>query len=661
MAGAKAAHDHVDRVGELHAEFLSATGAQEDKRQVRQHHASGEGRGKRLPQNGGEDQCADESADCRDRDKDKKPAHSDRHAGLQDQAVEPDERQTIIAAGRQTALAPQLHEYALAIGLLVEHLEATVDVLAVGRRIAEKQICAFHEHRDRRADQQVDEVDGVETGHRHYALERFRRVEVAARDFDAEIDQVAEEARSHACGLEMALHRPVGADAGAHEFVDLLHLDHVALETGHLGNRGHFSLAVRLSLKLYDELDRARDLAAYRSHRHRQAGHADHLLQSREGVARRVRVNRRHGAFVARVHGLQHVEGFLTATLADDDAVRPHAECILDQFALANFAFSLDIGWARFHARHVGLLELQLGGVLDRDQPLLLRDERGQRVEHRRLAGPGTAGNDGADARLDGRGEQFGHRRTQRADLDEPGEAERFLGEFADRYQRPVDADRTHRDVDARAIGQTCVTERVRFINATTDGRYDLVDDAQQMLFVFEAHRQRFKNAAPLDIDVFVAVDQNVADGGVLEQRLERTEAGHFVENFRNECGQFLRIERETLDEHILGDELLNMCADLVFRQLLQSRKVDLLDQPPVQAHLGVEQLFAVERIGYLLRCGRGRNRLDRRRGRGDRNDARERAFRLLLEGRRTRRREASRCETTCHRRSLTRFSQASA
>ena len=128
--------------------------------------------------------------------------------------------------------------------------------------------------------------------------------------------------------------------------------------------------------------------------RHRQAGHADHLLQARDGVARRIGVDRRHRAFVAGVHGLQHVEGFLAAALAEDDAVGPHAQRVLDQIALADFALALDVRRPRLHAADMGLLQLQFGGVLDGEQALLLGDEGGQRVEHRGLAGAGAAGND---------------------------------------------------------------------------------------------------------------------------------------------------------------------------------------------------------------------------------------------------------------------------
>ena len=71
---------------------------------------------------------------------------------------------------------------------------------------------------------------------------------------------------------------------------------------------------------------------------------------------------------MAGVHGLQHVEGFLAAALAEDDAVGPHAQRVLDQLALADFALAFDVGRPRLHAADMRLLQLQFGGVLDGDR-----------------------------------------------------------------------------------------------------------------------------------------------------------------------------------------------------------------------------------------------------------------------------------------------------
>ncbi len=52
----------------------------------------------------------------------------------------------------------------------------------------------------------------------------------------------------------------------------------------------------------------------------------------------------------------------------------------------------------------------------------------------------------------------------------------------------------------------------------------------------------------------------------VLEQRLERAEAGHLVKNFGDEIVEFLGIERDALEQDVLRDELLNVPADLLVR-----------------------------------------------------------------------------------------------
>ena len=444
----------------------------------------------------------------------------------------------------------------------------------------------------------------------------------------------------------MALHRAVGAGAGAHEFVDFLHLDDVAFEPGDFGDRGDLALAVGLTLQLHDQLDGAGDLAADARHRHRQPGHADHLLHAGNGVARRIGVDGSHRAFVAGVHGLEHVEGFLAAALAENDAIGPHAQRVLDQFTLTDFALAFDIGRTRFHAADMRLLQLQFGGVLDGDQAFLLRDEGGERVEHRRFAGTGAAGNDSGDARPHRRRQHLGHRRAQRADLDQLAEVQRLLGKLADRHQRAVDADRPHRDVDAASILQACVAERMRLIDAAADRGDNFIDDAQEMLLILEAHRKRFEDAAALHIDAFVAVDEDIVDAFVLEQRFERAEARHLVEDFRDEIGKFLRIECQPFGHHVFSDQCLHVCADFVFGQLFQRREIDFFDQPPVQTHLGVEQLVAQQWID------RRRDRR-RRRLRRDRRGVRRHAGRRLDRQRLVMRGNPSGGKSTGHRVSL--------
>ena len=62
------------------------------------------------------------------------------------------------------------------------------------------------------------------------------------------------------------------------------------------------------------------------------------ICSTRERASRRVGVDRGHRTFVAGVHRLQHVERLAAANLTNDDPVGPHAQRVLDQVALGDFA-----------------------------------------------------------------------------------------------------------------------------------------------------------------------------------------------------------------------------------------------------------------------------------------------------------------------------------
>ena len=55
------------------------------------------------------------------------------------------------------------------------------------------------------------------------------------------------------------------------------------------------------------------------------------------------------------------------------------------------------------------------------------------------------------------------------------------------------------------------------------------------MLVVLKVRRDPFEEAAALDEDLLVRVDEDVTDGRIAEQRLERPEAEHIVEQLGKE------------------------------------------------------------------------------------------------------------------------------
>src|SRR5689334_8586972 len=159
MARAQRADNNIDCIGKLRAESFLAPSAQDFQNQRRQQDSAGEG---------GKCSVGDFAVKNHDASKDRdhsydgnkdQPAKTDCQAGLQQQLIEIDERQPVVAAASQAALPPQLDENALAVGLARHNLEATIDVLSIGRVVVDQQIHAFREHRGRKPDQQVEQVN----------------------------------------------------------------------------------------------------------------------------------------------------------------------------------------------------------------------------------------------------------------------------------------------------------------------------------------------------------------------------------------------------------------------------------------------------------------------------------------------------------------------
>ena len=236
------------------------------------------------------------------------------------------------------------------------------------------------------------------------------------------------------------------------------------------------------------------------------------MVSRRENASRgRVGVHRAHRPLDAGVHRLQHVQRFGAAALADDDAVRPHAQRGAQQHALVDAALLVQVRRAGFELHDVALLELQLGRVFDGDDALLLGNEARERVEHGGLAGAGSAGDQNRDLRLHARRQEAQHAGRDRLVLHHLLLRDDVAAEAADAEARAVERQRRNDGVDARAVLQARVHDRLRFVDAPAHLRDDLLDDVQQVRVVLEADRGLGELAVALDEDLVVAVDQDVA------------------------------------------------------------------------------------------------------------------------------------------------------
>ena len=316
---------------------------------------------------------------------------------------------------------------------------------------------------------------------------------------------------------------------------DVLHGDDVAFHADDLRDLHHLAGAVAEAAHLNDQVDRARDLLPGRLFGQVEAGHGNHRAETAQRVTRRVGVERGERSVVTGVHGLQHVHRFGRAHLAHDDPVGAHTERVHEKEALRHFAAALDVGRAGLEPDHVRLAQLQFRRVFDGHDPVGGRDERGQDVEQRRLAGAGAAGDQNVEPGPDGRPQELEHRLGEALGAQEVFAGQRVALELSDRQVRAVDRERLDDRVDARAVGKTGIHHRRRVVDAPADGRHDAIDDLEQVAIVLEPDFGLLQPSAALDVDTLRGVHQDVRDVRVLDQRLERAEPEDLVQDLVDE------------------------------------------------------------------------------------------------------------------------------
>ena len=179
----------------------------------------------------------------------------------------------------------------------------------------------------------------------------------------------------------------------------------------------------------------------------------------------------------------------------------------------------------------MGLLQAQLGSILDRDDTLGLWDKRRDDVQRRRFTRTRTTGYEDVHAGLDAGAQELSHLAVDRAKGYEVLHGERLLREFTDGEARPFEGQRRDDDIDTGAILETGIDERRCLIDTAAERCEDTVHDMHEMVVIVELHLREFQLAHALDEDLIRPIDHDLADGLILMQGLDRSQAQHIVDD----------------------------------------------------------------------------------------------------------------------------------
>jgi len=208
------------------------------------------------------------------------------------------------------------------------------------------------------------------------------------------------------------------------------------------------ALPIAAADDLHDDVEGRCDLLAHGCMRQLEPCHQREQLDAPERILGPLGVHRGERPVVARRHGLQHVQRLAAAHLAHDEPIGPHAQGVTHEIADSDLAGALQARAARLEPRHVRAVDAQLGGILDRDDPLTGVDAGGQRAQQRGLAARRATADHDREARAHAALEQIGIGLGERAELDQLAQRERTRRETAQGEQRPVRCERRKHDVE---------------------------------------------------------------------------------------------------------------------------------------------------------------------------------------------------------------------
>ena len=285
---------------------------------------------------------------------------------------------------------------------------------------------------------------------------------------------------------------------------------------------------------------------------------------------------------MARVHGLEHVKGFFAADLAEDDAIGAHTEAVDEQLTLTNGSLALDVWRTRFEADQVFQRDIQFGRIFDGDHALGLRNISRQYVEHRGLAGAGASGDQNAESRTRGGLEGKHHFSRDALQFNQLLRGDRPRSEAADRHGGTVERQRRDDCIDAGSVGQTSVDHGRGLIHSAAHPRYDAVDDLQQVTIVAELGVDPHKLAALFDEHIVFAVDQDVRDLWIAQERLQRPKTEDFIKQVGLNLFLLIKAQRHGLIADDVSNQSSHNFARLLWIDARQFFQIQLGDQGPM-------------------------------------------------------------------------------
>ena len=180
------------------------------------------------------------------------------------------------------------------------------------------------------------------------------------------------------------------------------------------------------------------------------------------------------------------------------------------------------------HLDHITQGDLQLEDLLDRDHTLAAADRRRQAVEHRRLARLGRPGDQDVEPGVHTRIQVPRRLGRQRPSSDQVLEVMGPHDELADVHGPVPSGDVGDHHMQSRPVGKRGIHERRAQVQTPPRGPQHALHQIADLL-LREDDAGQLGDSTACAVHLVGRIDPDLLDGVIIQQRLERTEAGDRV------------------------------------------------------------------------------------------------------------------------------------
>ncbi len=168
-----------------------------------------------------------------------------------------------------------------------------------------------------------------------------------------------------------------------------------------------------------------------------------------------------------------------------------------------------------------------------------------------------------------------------------------------------VDGQGRNDGVHPGSVREPGIHHRRRVVDPAAHGADDAIDHLEQVPVALEPDIGALEPTVPLHVDRVGRVHQDVGDGRVFHEGLERPQPEDLVQDLQDQLVPLLHVQRDRLGRQQLPDQAADRLHDGVAVEAIEVGQIESLEEPAMDVALDVLQITVLHPVRAPSRPGR--------------------------------------------------------